>query len=166
MNCTREEFNVCICHLALYKRLCQCCIRRVLCRDCLGHVVTCKVAHNSKRLYSKHVSLNYLLFFFRIILWNLSSFCFLNKQTPMSLKRVTEMSATTSLDTKKDSSIICVGKDLGGEYVLIGNLRTRRSSRRRRLLTGKGLERERQFRREKGNLRCSRSVGRRRRHWM
>ena len=33
--------------------------------------------------------------------------------------------------------------------------------RRLRLLTGKGLERERQFRREKGNLRCSRSVGRR-----
>ena len=32
----------------------------------------------------------------------------------------------------------------------------------RRLLTGKALERERQFRREIGNLRCSRSVGRRR----
>ena len=36
----------------------------------------------------------------------------------MFLKRVTEMSAKTSLYTK-DSKIICVGKDLGGEYVLM-----------------------------------------------
>ena len=36
----------------------------------------------------------------------------------MFLRRVTEMSAKTSLD-KKDPNIICVGKDLGGEYVLM-----------------------------------------------
>ena len=35
----------------------------------------------------------------------------------MFLKRVTEMSAETSLDTKKDLNIISMGKDLGGEYV-------------------------------------------------
>ena len=35
----------------------------------------------------------------------------------MFLRRVTEMSAKTSLE-KKDPNIICVGKDLGGEYVL------------------------------------------------
>ena len=45
-----------------------------------------------------------------------------------------------------------------------GTYEPRRSSRRRRLLTGKRLERERQFRQEKGNLRSNRSVGRRRRH--
>lgn len=36
----------------------------------------------------------------------------------MFLRRVTEMSAKTSL-AKKDPNIICVGKDLGGEYVLM-----------------------------------------------
>ena len=37
----------------------------------------------------------------------------------MFLKRVTEMSTKTSLDTKKDSNRICMGKDLGGDYVLM-----------------------------------------------
>ena len=36
----------------------------------------------------------------------------------MFLRRVTEMSAKTLLE-KKDPNIICVGKDLGGEYVLM-----------------------------------------------
>ena len=73
------------------------------------HCATFEIIASPRELTCK----SSLLLFFHIILSNLKSFCFLNMRTPMFRKGVTELSAKTSLDTKKDSNIIFMGKDWG-----------------------------------------------------